>query len=684
LRHLYIAEKDRWKDYERGTMRIEQALTYEIDTCRFQVRGEKPLQGEEVIIEDDSVGRMFAGIVVTVELASVMPDKSNCLWQVECDDYTALLDRRLVAEAYENMPADEIFLDIAAKYCPGFTTNGVRSGAPVIESTGAEFEYKRPSECFKWLCDYTGWHWQPDYYKDLHFFSAEEFVTPAPMGLTPGAKFRFGKHSIDTQGLRNRVFVRGGKMLSDEQEFRYVADGEQRLWVLGHQPHSPWVQVGDASAPKLKPGLEFVDEEASYDYMYNQAEKYIRCSYHTPTPVAGTTMIFSYKYPMDVITMVEDILSQQQVAAVQGGDGVYEHQIIDDTLLTIEAAEAAGYADLREHANPRVKGSFETEYIVPAELEAVISGYEDNKDVILDWKSGIEQATRTGSYFLMQDASAGQRFKIPAELAEAEHVRASVLGSEKFFMPPDFIGFHIYNDDNGVPGNTISSTGFATVLGEDWPSNPMEPEWVTVEILLDEPLEEGKHYWLVMVIESATEFGYENAYVKFCTSLSNPYPDGYYAVRTGAGGWSIQAGTDFTFKIEAPIYEQVPIYKYIVQTPAYTWQPGQLLPINLPDRSVTGEFLIQRATITPKTPRLWTYRIEYGGRLLGIADFLKALVSSQQKKHLVDAAFVSKFVYGQDFIAISDTVEIVQRTTSWYCGDEDAICGEIVCLEVSS
>ncbi len=321
---------------------------------------------------------------------------------------------------------------------------------------------------------------------------------------------------------------------------------------------------------------------------------------------------------------------------------------------------------------------------MPEELEAVLIGYEDNKDVILDWESGIEQPDWTTSYFLMQDSAAGQRFKAPSAFTGAEHVRASVLGSEKFFMPPDFIGFHIYNDDNGVPGNTISSTGFATVLGEDWPSDPMEPEWVTVEISLDEPLEEGKHYWLVMVTEPATEFGYENAYVKFCTSLSNPYPDGYYAVRTGAGGWSIQAGTDFTFKIEAPIYEQVPIYKYIVQTPAYTWQPGQLLPINLPDRSVTGEFLIQRVTITPKTPRLWTYRIEYGGRLLGIADFLKALVSSQQKKHLVDAAFVSKFVYGQDFIAVSDTVEITQRTTPWYCGDEDAICGEIVCLEVSS
>ena len=62
-----------------------------------------------------------------------------------------------------------------------------------------------------------------------------------------------------------------------------------------------------------------------------------------------------------VITMAEDYASQAAIAAVQGGDGIYEHVIPDDTLTTIQAAEAAGMADLREHANPKVTGNFETE-----------------------------------------------------------------------------------------------------------------------------------------------------------------------------------------------------------------------------------------------------------------------------------------------------------------------------------
>lgn len=446
MRSLKIAGVERWPDLEKNSMEIEQALTYAVDTCSFALKGDMPAEGEEVIVEQDGI-RYFAGIIVKVELSRTFVDKSIKVWQVDCDDYTALLDRRLVVETYEDLPADEIFRDIVAKYCPGFTVQGVQSGAPVIESTGAEFEYKRPSECFRWLCDYVGWHWQPDYFKDLQFFSAEALASPAPMTLVPGGKFRFGKHSIDTQGLRNRVYVRGGTMLSDPQTVQWKADGVARIWTLPWPPHEVSLQVGEVAKTV---GVENLHEEKDFDYMMSFSEKYIRCSAQTSTPVEGATMSLTARQDIDVITMAEDIQSQAAVAAVQGGDGVYEHVINDTSFITIEAAEAAGFADLREHANPRVKGSFETEV-------------------------------------------------------------------------------------NG-------------------------------------------------------------------------------------------------------------------------WQPGQLVTVNLSDRGVNGTFLVQRVSAAPTwaSPSIWTYRVEYGGRLLGIADFLKALVSSEQKKQMVETAILHKFVYGTDEAAISD------------------------------
>ena len=358
MRSLKIAGVERWQDLEKNSLEIEYGLTYAVDTCSFSVKGEPPTEGEEVIIEDSN--RLFAGVIVKVELARTFPSKTIKVWQIDCDDYTAILDRRLVVESYANRAADWIFKDIVEKYCPGFTVGGVQSGAPVIESTGAEFEYKRPSECFKWLCDYVGWHWQPDYYKDLSFFSAESLASPAPLALVPGGPFRLPKHSIDTQGLRNRVYIRGGTMLSDPQEVEWKADGVARIWTLPWGPHEVSLTVGEV--PQTV-GVENLHDEAEFDYMMSFAEKYIRCSSQTTTPTAGATMSLTAKQEIAVISMVEDYASQAGIARVQGGDGIYEHIIEDDSLSTIQATEAAGLADLRQNGNPKVNGTFETEYI---------------------------------------------------------------------------------------------------------------------------------------------------------------------------------------------------------------------------------------------------------------------------------------------------------------------------------
>jgi len=218
--------------------------------------------------------------------------------------------------------------------------------------------------------------------------------------------------------------------------------------------------------------MENIDDESTKDYILNYQEKYIRCSEGTDSPVSGTTISYQAKQDIDVITAVEDLSSQAAIAAVQGGDGIYEHSITDDSLTTIEAAEAAGNADLRIYSNPKVKGNFETE----------IAG----------------------------------------------------------------------------------------------------------------------------------------------------------------------------------------------------WQPGQLVTVSLADRGVTGTFLVQKVTVYPATLDLWTYKVEYGGRLLGIADFLKTLVSTQQKKKLGETSILHKFVSGGGFAGMMDELMLTPRLLPYICGDEEAICGLVV------
>ena len=352
---ILISSVNRTADVKLSDFGIEQVLGHEQDSCSFTLKsGARPIEGQEVVVTSSGT-RIFGGIIATPAEDEKTP---TLVWhKVDAVDYGYQLDRLLVAEVYENVAAEVIVKDIMDKYCTGFTYVGVVSGAPVVEYI--KFDYIRPSECFKQLAEYVGWNWRMDYHKDVHFFP--QFEAAAPIIIDSNAAIRKLKHVPDIQGLRNKVYVLGGKMLSDPQDFPTVSDGVQRLWTLGHQPHSPRVIVGDISNPEIVPGLEYVDDEASYTWMYNQTEKYIRLSASTAVPADGTTVTFRYKVPMDVITIREDLASQQAIAAIQGGTGVYEHKIVDTNLITIQAAEAAGDADLAENANPRIKGSFETE-----------------------------------------------------------------------------------------------------------------------------------------------------------------------------------------------------------------------------------------------------------------------------------------------------------------------------------
>jgi hypothetical protein len=343
------------KHIRQETLSIDKAMTYEVYTCTCQIiDSTKPAEGDEIIVTDSVLGVLYGGIVVRVKLV----DKDALAWELECNDYTELIDRKLVIETYSNQSASTIFSDILAKYVTADLIDAVSTGAPTVEYI--QFNYMRPSECFKKLCDYVGWQWYVDDVKNVKFFEPTALMTPGPIALNSTTRGQWGDFqiSVDTMGLRNKTYVIGGTMLSDPQTFEYVADGLQIVYNLGHKPHDLTMMV---NAEAVTVGIENIDaDDGSYEYMMNYQEKYVRNSTVTPPVAAGTTVAFTYKYDIPVITYDEDAASQAALALVQGGDGVYEHMITDDKLTTVEAAYAVAQKDLRDWANPKIAGSFET------------------------------------------------------------------------------------------------------------------------------------------------------------------------------------------------------------------------------------------------------------------------------------------------------------------------------------
>jgi len=219
-------------------------------------------------------------------------------------------------------------------------------------------------------------------------------------------------------------------------------------------------------------------------------------------------------------------------------------------------------------------------------------------------------------------------------------------GGNFFFPIPT--GWNICLDSNGKPGTSI---GYKRREASDWPKT--QGEWITTDIELDSPLQASKKYWLVVQGEG---FQTNNQYIKYCTA-SDVYAGGMMVRKDGNSPWEEYPGVDVTFRIKATSIKTMQETK--------TWHPGQIVSIDLPDRGVAGEYLVQKVTLAPTfpNPSIWTYRVEYGGRLLGIADFLKALVSAQQKKQIVDTAILSKFVYGEDKISVTDEIDFTYTMT---------------------
>lgn len=354
---LMIAGTDRTSDYERGTLEIAYSLTYTNNTCSFNLFGTKPNHGDSVVISDTDLGALFGGIIVVLEGEEVDEPNIKMRWQVQCNDYSEQLDQRLVVETYAAQTADYIVGDILTKYVDAaFTLDAGTATAPTIEAI--QFNYVPVSQAFTQLADYVGWSWNVSPGKVISFFNPDDLMTPAPMALSDGGMFTNFKPSIDTQNLRNRVYVLGGTTLSDMFIYEVKADGAADIWVLPHKPHDITMTVGGVAKTI---GVENLHDEASYDYMMNYENQYVRCSSGTSTPGAGTTMHFEYKYDIDVISMAEDLASQVAIKAIQGGTGIYEHMISDDALTTLTAAEAAGQADIKANADPAVSVTFETE-----------------------------------------------------------------------------------------------------------------------------------------------------------------------------------------------------------------------------------------------------------------------------------------------------------------------------------
>jgi hypothetical protein len=278
----------------------------------------------------------------------------------------------------------------------------------------------------------------------------------------------------------------------------------------------------------------------------------------------GTHLVVPKATVVDGSLLVSESVLTDALAA----NAVTALKIAAGAIKTVHLAAGSVVAEcIASGAVTAEKINVETLAAISANLGVVNAGYiqvgEQLRDItdIADWAqihygpkqpTVIEHLDYDSDYFLMGgNEKAAQSFKPIDKVIGAKKIKVTIIGTQKLVLEDGSVEVHIYDDNDGLPGSSISTTGFASILWEDWPDSPAE---ITCVITLDEELQADSQYWIVL-----EQKGYgESNYVKFAVTTENLYTDGMYA--SGGFSWMLQAQTDMAFKVEAPFYEEAPFY----------------------------------------------------------------------------------------------------------------------------
>ncbi len=356
--HLTIAGVDKTRSIVLNSIKVENILTNKRDTLSFTIRNHTgdtyvPNMGAEVNL-NDTENTLFGGVITSIE--SEAQAFGVIEHKIECQDFTRLLDHKLVPDTFQNQTVDQIITSLKNSYFPsGFTITNVN--APV-EIKYIAFKYKPLAKCIEELAKAINYDWYVDYNKDLHFFAKES--VSAPFSITDSNGNAYYDSLIirqDNSQLRNSIIVRGGEYLGSQLTVDILTNGVDTHFPLPYR----FADFGaHLTGEILSVGVDNLDQADDYDALYNFQEKIIKFK-TADTPTTGKTLKVSGKPYLPVIVKYTDPVSVAATMSAEGGDGIYEYLIEDKSIASKEGARQRAQAEIYAYAQTLTEGEFMTE-----------------------------------------------------------------------------------------------------------------------------------------------------------------------------------------------------------------------------------------------------------------------------------------------------------------------------------
>lgn len=360
---LTIAGVNRTSNLESGSISMSSRLNAR-DRAGFTIittAAWRPSIGEEVWITDGGT-RVFGGTIDAMTEQLVTTNGLTLAIDVDCVSYDALMDRRIIAEAYENATLRTIVLGIITNYfgSEGINTTNVATGPTIAKVL---FNYQTGAEAFNLLAELSGYNWWIDPNKNLYFQDRGTIIAPFSLTSTSG-NFRSITVESSRTDYRNRQYVRAGVGLTSTITETHKGDAigsplvGKRAFLLSYPCGTePVITIGTTPTPTvIAPGEIGIREvEINMKWYWQLGSPVVNQAAEVngvaQAPVAdGVTVQIQYRGQYPILVSAQDDVAIAQRVAVEGGSGFYDDIVEDSDISSETSATERAYGLLRRYA----------------------------------------------------------------------------------------------------------------------------------------------------------------------------------------------------------------------------------------------------------------------------------------------------------------------------------------------
>lgn len=340
---------------------ISEKIQNTANTCNIQLvikTGQTlPSEGSEIVYKDGA-RFLFGGYLTRTEPVET-GEGQLFTYDIEATDYSWIFGQKVARKAYTNATLKAIVEDLLSTYLDasyGFTTTNVQTG-PTIDSI--TFDHISLRRCFEKLSKRTGFIWWVDYEKNLYFQDRD--TTEAGEVITDSSdNFEEISLTYDTTQVRNSIIVIGSSAGEESESLNvdtFTADGETRSWQLDDKPST--IQSITLGGVSQQFSLD-LNERDTDTFVYNFNDKRVYLTDSTATPSNPTQIVVTYYPRIPIIKKLRDTDSIATMAALDGGDGVFEYTIKEPSITSKAEAQERAQQELNEFADPLLNGVFKT------------------------------------------------------------------------------------------------------------------------------------------------------------------------------------------------------------------------------------------------------------------------------------------------------------------------------------